>query len=412
MVGEGKLRINVRLLGAALLGVLAIPESTSLYASSKSDSRLCEDAMHGDKGLTVALLTHVIDSGTTSEMCYLYRGVTFRDAGHLDQAINDISHAIELNPQWFYGYALRAAIDLGTDRLDQALSDCAVILKGNKIDSDCHAIRGVVLFRLRRYSDALPEFDAALKHPETYTNDHLNALRGMTLVNLGRYADAMPSLDFGVSAEHLEPLTRFYRGLAEWKLEQLDKARADASVFLEVQPRMTILFSGEHSLEMFDITKRQDLRNAAITSAQVAEASKDSSAAFAAWNRAYYYNSVPLMEDGPAIQSTIESGIGAAYRRLEVKPPTPELVRQFNVQAETYFDEKQYQDAIGAYGTVVSIAPWYALAYFNMAVLEGERLKMYKRAVDHMRKYLQLEPNAHDARQAQDKIYEWQAKAK
>ena len=53
----------------------------------------------------------------------------------------------------------------------------------------------------------------------------------------------------------------------------------------------------------------------------------------------------------------------------------------------------------------------YPAAYFNLALLY-EQQEQYSRAIDAMRKYLLLQPNAADARSAQDKIYEWEIQAR
>jgi len=43
-----------------------------------------------------------------------------------------------------------------------------------------------------------------------------------------------------------------------------------------------------------------------------------------------------------------------------------------------------------------------------MALLSAQ-LGRYRQAIAHMNQYLLLEPEARDARSAQDKIYEWEA---
>ena len=81
------------------------------------------------------------------------------------------------------------------------------------------------------------------------------------------------------------------------------------------------------------------------------------------------------------------------------------------VQAETYFQGKNFAKAAEAYGNQIAVAPWFPQAYFNRAFLEGEQ-QQYKPAIADMQTYLKLAPNAQDAREAQDQIYAWQAKAK
>ena len=73
--------------------------------------------------------------------------------------------------------------------------------------------------------------------------------------------------------------------------------------------------------------------------------------------------------------------------------------------------EKRFSDAVDAYEDGLKLAPWWAEGQFNVALLLAE-LRYYDEAVGHMRKYLALEPQAANARLGQDRIYEWEAKAR
>ncbi len=69
---------------------------------------------------------------------------------------------------------------------------------------------------------------------------------------------------------------------------------------------------------------------------------------------------------------------------------------------------KNYAQALDLYQQALDIDPVaYPEAYFNSALLL-ELMERYAAAIDFMKKYLLLLPNGKDARQAQDKIYEWE----
>lgn len=98
----------------------------------------------------------------------------------------------------------------------------------------------------------------------------------------------------------------------------------------------------------------------------------------------------------------------AAYRALTVKPPLAEDMRRLIVQAETLRQRKDTDGAIDLFRKAIGHdATAYPAAYFNLALLY-ELQAEYPRAIDSMRKYLALQPDAPDARAAQDKIYEWE----
>ena len=102
--------------------------------------------------------------------------------------------------------------------------------------------------------------------------------------------------------------------------------------------------------------------------------------------------------------------IAASYRSLIVKPSVSEQQRERIVQANLFTQQRQYTKAIEFYVKAIEVDPTsYPAAYSNLALLSAQISKFYA-AVYYMKKYLMLEPDADDARGAQDKIYEWKAR--
>jgi hypothetical protein len=100
--------------------------------------------------------------------------------------------------------------------------------------------------------------------------------------------------------------------------------------------------------------------------------------------------------------------LAAKYRSLEAPPVMSENQRKLVVQANALTDQMQYDQAINMLQQALAIDPVaYPTAYTNLAVLYA-RVKKYDEAILNMKKYLLLEPDAADARESQDKIYEWE----
>lgn len=98
------------------------------------------------------------------------------------------------------------------------------------------------------------------------------------------------------------------------------------------------------------------------------------------------------------------------YRAMKVKPTMPEEQRKYVVQANYYNGKKNYQEAIKLYKKAIDIdSTAYPGAYYNLALLFAQE-NSYEAAIFYMKEYLLLEPDAKDARAAQDKIYVWEAK--
>jgi tetratricopeptide (TPR) repeat protein len=100
------------------------------------------------------------------------------------------------------------------------------------------------------------------------------------------------------------------------------------------------------------------------------------------------------------------------YKNLPQKPAVSEEQRKLIVQANSLSSEKDYAGAVKLYEDALKVNPVsYPEAYFNMALLCAQEKRFYT-AINYMKKYLLLEPEAKDARGAQDKIYEWELKSK
>jgi tetratricopeptide (TPR) repeat protein len=130
---------------------------------------------------------------------------------------------------------------------------------------------------------------------------------------------------------------------------------------------------------------------------------KEVAAAFLRWKN----STIEEREAFIAEQSRVPFSVIDSYVHAKTKPVLPEEVRRFRVVAEAAVREKRFGDAATAYENGLEIAPWWAQGHFDAALILAE-IYYYKDAVDHMRQYLQLSPDAKDARAVQDKIYEWE----
>ena len=102
--------------------------------------------------------------------------------------------------------------------------------------------------------------------------------------------------------------------------------------------------------------------------------------------------------------------LAAGYRALPAKPQIPEAQRKFIVQANSMTQQKEYAKAMALYRKALDVDPAsFPAAYYNMALIAAQQRNFFG-AILNMQKYLLLVPDAEDARTAQDKIYEWQAK--
>ena len=123
-----------------------------------------------------------------------------------------------------------------------------------------------------------------------------------------------------------------------------------------------------------------------------------------------------LIELGDALKvaddKTSEEMCGAIYRIMSLDPRLsvlPEEAREYALRGDVLTEEGKFKDAVTEYRQAVQKAPYIAKLYFNTAMIYGE-LKRYPQAIRHMKTYLNLAPEAPNARAAQDQIYKWKFK--
>jgi formylglycine-generating enzyme required for sulfatase activity len=97
----------------------------------------------------------------------------------------------------------------------------------------------------------------------------------------------------------------------------------------------------------------------------------------------------------------------AQYKAAKPKPELSEEARKYKVQAEFMVQENQADKAIALYGKALELAPWWAEGHYKLGLLLGEK-KKYRDAMVEMKRSLLLAPEADFARNAQDKIYQWE----
>ena len=120
-----------------------------------------------------------------------------------------------------------------------------------------------------------------------------------------------------------------------------------------------------------------------------------------------YYIQQHLLQQSSKELASFEAQ-AAKYRALTSKPAVSEEQRKYIVQANALSQQKAYGGAIDLYLKAVALDPVsYPGAYFNLALLSAQ-VHRFTPAISYMKQYMMLEPDAKDARSAQDKIYEWE----
>ena len=118
---------------------------------------------------------------------------------------------------------------------------------------------------------------------------------------------------------------------------------------------------------------------------------------------------------GKSIDFSVARQSIEVVKKLDPPPAIPEEVRKLAVFAQTATkqakDEKGYDRAIDEYIKAITLAPWWADMYVNLALLQ-EQTGRFPEAIESLKLYLLASPSAPDAQTVQTKIYELEFKMK
>jgi tetratricopeptide (TPR) repeat protein len=85
----------------------------------------------------------------------------------------------------------------------------------------------------------------------------------------------------------------------------------------------------------------------------------------------------------------------------------PEEARKSAMHGDLLIKDGRFDEALGKYQAAVELAPLNPKLHLTTALIHGE-LKDYRAAIRSMNVFLQLSPDAPNARAAKDEIYKWE----
>jgi len=307
-----------------------------------------------------------------------WRASSYIDLGMYDQGLADLDLCFKLEPdsQHTVTYNWRGNAYAGMGDLDKALENFKLALDYKKSGLNHYRLADIYT-KKSMYDEATVEYTNTLNHP-----DDADMIR--------LYGSGWKSYCYAG------------RGRCYYEKGLQDKAKEEAKKVIDIYPRFKGSF-GNDPLSYYDIEKRNSVTKAALDAAKGAEANGDMLEAFNQLDKAYQWSAYSDAED----QKLIVNNMYRIYPQLSLKPTLPEAARRFYVQAQTLTENKNYDKALDAYNRLIAVAPWYPETWFNAAMIRVEK-KEYPKAIANMKKYIQLAPDAPDARTAQDYIYKWE----
>jgi tetratricopeptide (TPR) repeat protein len=345
------------------------------------------------------------------------------------EAVAALSEALEKYPEASLGYMGRASANSLIGRWDTAAADAERALQFSVGKGHFETVRGTMaqMYSFMGFKQALAKdfqksVDSESRALELAPGLQIAYLRrGYSHHKLGKHQNAIDDLTRGMKDPvplEYQVLLYTFIGRSHKQLGNGEQAQASLRTMVELDPRLSAKYSGDGAHDIYDTETRRRMTIEATAAAEAADKSGNVLIAFQRYEDAWHWPLVvieipnqPDIDDYSAADilamRKVEDALRRLYPRLPAKPQLPEAARRFGVQAAVAAREKRYEEATSLFLRAQRIAPWWPQVNFNLGVLAAKR-EEFKDAIAYMKTYLMLAPEATDAREAQDKIYEWE----
>ena len=137
------------------------------------------DPLNDRAKLSLKIIEEVNDKKIEKQSAiHLFKGATYANKGLWDEAIAEVSKAIELNPRFVEAYFARGGAYLeGKGQYDKAVSDFSKAIEINPGDADAYNNRGVAHYLNGDYDKAWKDVHKVESLGDQVHPDFLKALR-------------------------------------------------------------------------------------------------------------------------------------------------------------------------------------------------------------------------------------------
>lgn len=160
-----------------------------------------------------------------SPSAYNNRGHFFRAEKKYQEAINDLSIAIQLHPKYHLAYVNRGNTYFSLGKNDEAMNDYNKAVELDNKYPEAYGNRGSVFFQKGQYEPAIQDYNKALELKKDYPDAYLN--RAVTYSVLGKHDVALADYNSYIATTKNNPKAYNWRGLSKQNLKQLNEAIPD-----------------------------------------------------------------------------------------------------------------------------------------------------------------------------------------
>jgi tetratricopeptide (TPR) repeat protein len=331
-----------------LISLLALASSTA-HAALPSD---CTQSDYPRR--VIPACTEILAKDPNNAVAYFKRGkanVEIRtDTQLLDQAIADLTKAIEINPGYAEAYAERGMAYQRKADYPRAIADTTKTIELDPSLSLAYRVRGTVYLQQRDYARALADDSKAIELNPTSTTGYV--ARAFTYAAKG---------DTDLAIDDIEKAFKLGLGyrLEELTQDDLDRIRPLLTKAIERNGQDALAYYARGRLEAMD----EKWERAVADYSNAIERDPTLVAAYIYRGRAYQ----ELSYDDPRALADLNKAI-----ELDPKNPHAYVARGlFHVEQIRPSPERQYADALADYTKAIEVDPTFAWAYMYRSHLHA-----------------------------------------
>ena len=165
---------------------------------------------------------------------YYNRGLAYTKLRQHPEALQDYSRAIELDPKFEAAYIQRGFTFFNMGQDDQAIDDFNRAIALNPKPAAAYNGRGIVNANRRNLDAAIRDYTKAIELVSGFEAAYTN--RGLANYSLGRYEQALQDFDRVIAMDPNRTRVYVYRGLAKYNLGKYDQAIEDYKTAIKLDP--------------------------------------------------------------------------------------------------------------------------------------------------------------------------------
>jgi tetratricopeptide (TPR) repeat protein len=317
--------------------------ATTAVSVFEDSAMLTEDDPTPEDDQAIAKWTEVIRNKPDCAPAYVNRGAAHLDLRQFDQAVEDFTRAIQLDPEnAYFSYANRGEAYRCMGKFEESIADCTAAIQLDDTDARIFYHRGLAYGTMGQLAEARADFDQAIKLDADYAEAYSG--RGFTHLRMGQHDMAIADCSKAIQLDPQHANAFGHRASAYMAQGKYDLAVSDYTAAIRIAPNSPLGYSRRGYVHL----RRKDYAAAVADLSDVIRLGvKDAGT--------YYNRGLAYMQN-----EEFDKALADLSEAIRLNPQDPKARRR---RAWVHQKQKNYDDAIADYSEAIQLDAHDASAY-------------------------------------------------